>query len=404
MEASTESKSSDSAASSGRSDHPIPRAVVHKKILDVAESRPDASLEEIADEVSGATVSIVEQVLEEYGDPGRSDDPEDGADSSTASDPAGDDVAADASTADAELESGGESELDSSSDRNLDSEADSAIDAGTEDGSEDDTDGETIATTESDDTADAALELSIEPSDVTEKQLETFRAIDDSPDATQAELADRLGVSSATISQRVNAVEGFDWSERRAFVEALFDDETEPEGAGPNSNHGERETDGGTESESKPELESEAPPRERTGDERTEDEHIDCERTEDETVETNPHTTDENRSGPNDVSSGDGDLGTRDSLASERIASDDRAPVADLTRQVRRLTERLETLEDALAEIATAGVDADTGPGVASDPELAHNVIRACFADDRISEEEELRILKLLMAPDFDSS
>jgi hypothetical protein len=32
------------------------------------------------------------------------------------------------------------------------------------------------------------------------------------------------------------------------------------------------------------------------------------------------------------------------------------------------------------------------------DPELAHKVVHACLNSDRISEEEELRLLKQLMA------
>lgn len=41
----------------------------HRRILDIAEERPDATLETIADEVSSATVDLVERVLDEYGDP-----------------------------------------------------------------------------------------------------------------------------------------------------------------------------------------------------------------------------------------------------------------------------------------------------------------------------------------------
>ncbi|MFB6233651.1 MAG: winged helix-turn-helix domain-containing protein, partial [Haloarculaceae archaeon] len=51
-----------------------PRAVIHRRILDVAESRPDASLEAIGDEVAGATTDLVEQVLDEYGDPAETTD------------------------------------------------------------------------------------------------------------------------------------------------------------------------------------------------------------------------------------------------------------------------------------------------------------------------------------------
>ncbi|MEF8791818.1 MAG: winged helix-turn-helix domain-containing protein, partial [Haloarculaceae archaeon] len=46
-----------------------PRAMIHKRILDVAESKPSASMAEIADEIGGASVELVERVLGEYGDP-----------------------------------------------------------------------------------------------------------------------------------------------------------------------------------------------------------------------------------------------------------------------------------------------------------------------------------------------
>ena len=53
-----------------------PRAMVHRRILDVAASRPDATLSAIAGEVSGASPSLVERVLDEYGDPA-GEDPDD---------------------------------------------------------------------------------------------------------------------------------------------------------------------------------------------------------------------------------------------------------------------------------------------------------------------------------------
>ncbi len=53
-----------------RQDETPPRSMRHKRILDLAESRPDASMEEIAEAVPTATVDVVEEVLEEYGDPG----------------------------------------------------------------------------------------------------------------------------------------------------------------------------------------------------------------------------------------------------------------------------------------------------------------------------------------------
>lgn len=50
-----------------------PRAMIHRRILDVANNMPDASLKEIANEVSGASSELVDSVLAEYGDP--SDEP-----------------------------------------------------------------------------------------------------------------------------------------------------------------------------------------------------------------------------------------------------------------------------------------------------------------------------------------
>lgn len=50
-----------------------PRALIHQKILDNAADDPDASLEDIATDVSGANPDLVERVLNEYGDPGADD-------------------------------------------------------------------------------------------------------------------------------------------------------------------------------------------------------------------------------------------------------------------------------------------------------------------------------------------
>lgn len=58
-----------------------PRTVIHRRILDVADDMADTSLEEIAQEVSGASTEFVDRVLAEYGDPGeeppQSDDGDD---------------------------------------------------------------------------------------------------------------------------------------------------------------------------------------------------------------------------------------------------------------------------------------------------------------------------------------
>lgn len=46
-----------------------PQALIHKRILDAAEENPSASLSELSAVVSGASESLVNQVLDRYGDP-----------------------------------------------------------------------------------------------------------------------------------------------------------------------------------------------------------------------------------------------------------------------------------------------------------------------------------------------
>ncbi|WP_161625153.1 MarR family transcriptional regulator [Halosimplex carlsbadense] len=64
-----------------------------------------------------------------------------------------------------------------------------------------------------------------DPAALTDKQWETLRAVHREPTATQEEIAATLDVTRATVSKRVNEIEGFDWTNRRAFVKRLFDEE-----------------------------------------------------------------------------------------------------------------------------------------------------------------------------------
>lgn len=52
----------------------MPRALIHKRIPDEATERPEASIEELADEIAGPSGTLVERVLKEYGDPATSKD------------------------------------------------------------------------------------------------------------------------------------------------------------------------------------------------------------------------------------------------------------------------------------------------------------------------------------------
>lgn len=144
-----------------------PRAVIHKRILDRAEANPDASLAAIADDISGASAELVERVLDRYGDP-----------------------------------ADGQSEQASVDD------ADTVAQPATESQSTE---------SEPDATPDAERQH-MDFDELSDGQQDVLRAIRRHPEATQAELADRLGVSASTISNRVNSIEGFDWAEREAFV------------------------------------------------------------------------------------------------------------------------------------------------------------------------------------------
>lgn len=155
----------------------VPRAVIHKKILDAAQSYPNASIEELATTVNGASKDLIERVLDEYGDPAESDQ-----------------------TADGHVENEGQSDMSNTKTNGNTSDADTR----------------------------QAHETDREPVEVTEKQREALHAIRNHPDATQRDLAERFDVTQSTINNRLNSIEGFDWKHRQEFVESMFDDDTSP--------------------------------------------------------------------------------------------------------------------------------------------------------------------------------
>jgi len=162
-----------------------PRALVHRRILDAAERDPDATLAEIADRVGGATVDLVDDVLAEYGDPAAS-----GGDA------------------------GDESDADAADGADGANEGDDTAAAGESDSAQSQPSDATDGTDETAD-PDAAGAL-------TDRQRETLRAVAADPDASQAAVADRLGVSRATVSRRLNGIPGFEWSDRAAFAARLL--------------------------------------------------------------------------------------------------------------------------------------------------------------------------------------
>lgn len=158
----------------------IPRAIIHKKIIDVAKERPDTSITELAEIVNGASPDLVEHVLEEYGDPAR------------VSERVGGDPVE-------------ESPEETEDDSNIKTEQKL-------------TDSD-LATQEEE---ELQREPVTDPNRIPEKQREILRTIYEKPEKTQKEIAEQFDVSSATICRRINDVDGFEWNDRHEFVERIF--------------------------------------------------------------------------------------------------------------------------------------------------------------------------------------
>lgn len=252
-------------------DPKYPRAMVHKRILDRAETDPDATIEEIAREVSGGTVPLVEQVLEEYGDPGRESptiqreggDPEepraeDGSQEPlTGEGPPGSTTGGgtrgsaddDPGEAEDEPDRGEDPRERLGSDARNDSqhvadddESRGAVnesaqrDPGTDEGSEpadestqresgDDESRQSATDPAPSDDGDEELREIVTgiEDDLTDEQSKTLRLIYEHPTASQRQIASMLDVTHTTVYHRLQPIDGFEWDDRWEFVSALFD-------------------------------------------------------------------------------------------------------------------------------------------------------------------------------------
>jgi transcriptional regulator with XRE-family HTH domain len=185
----------------------MPQSMRHKQILDVAADNPDASMSELASMVPSATPELVERVLEEYGDPASADD--DTAEMETA-----------ATTEEQDESSESEDQRDHET---MDPTETSEEPGSTSEETVETADELTKESTTSDEQAEEDTEQRYpSPEELTEKQRTTLRAVTHSPDVTQRELAEELDVSRATISNRLNDIDGFDWADRETFVSTVF--------------------------------------------------------------------------------------------------------------------------------------------------------------------------------------
>jgi DNA-binding CsgD family transcriptional regulator len=152
-------------------------SIRHKQILDAAADHPDASLDELASMVTSATEELVQRVLDEHGDPA------------------------------ANTESDG-----------TEDNAPSAEATGKETPTTEEASGDTAATADATHSTESpAL------TDLTIKQRTVLEYVAMDPSATQREIGEQLGVTAATVGNRVNDIKGFSWDDRQSFIEQVFD-------------------------------------------------------------------------------------------------------------------------------------------------------------------------------------
>ena len=336
-----------------------PRSVRQKHVLDVAEAHPDASIEWIADQVPSGDAKFVESVLETYGDPAREP-------AKTDAEPAGQTTAvSDGGTHDskpnAEADGGRAVSGPSVEEPSGTGTDDPAIEPN---GASRGDVGETDASiTSSDAEPDADPDPMPSRAELTETQRETLATIRNHPEATQRELAERLGVSAPTINNRVNTIPGFEWEQRRQFVAAIFDPEGSQRTATDDAVTDRSETNKNRNGTAAAAATTNT--REKT------------------TVESDPDTESNDRE-----TNSEGDVPDSEPTAT---AVADEEPAGELTA----LVEELATLNDRLERVLDETGSADDGnaPRI-EDPELAHKVIRVCIEAEQISEEEELEIIE----------
>lgn len=292
------------------SNRTLPSSMRHKRILDVAADQPDASIEDIAEQVGMATPDLVERVLEQYGDPSVDADSTNVAPTAKTDDP----IATNAEAVDSTPEKADNVDASNTDEQPTQSES-NATDDGTP---------------------------STDPEALSAKQRRTLQAIHEQPDATQREIAAEFDVTAATISNRVNSIDGFEWQRRRQFVETLFGSDAEHG----TSDETEESTVGASESSSMP-------------------------------PETEPHAVDS------------------EERAVESVSATDGGQAEAVSKNIEQLADRVASIESRLDN---EDMESSSGSTGFDDFELLRKVLHACLESDVISEEEELRIMQVLLS------
>ena len=188
------------------------------------------------------------------------------------------------------------------------------------------------------------------PDALSSTERETLRAIQRHPTASQRDLAEKLGVTASTVSNRVNGIDGFDWASREEFADAVFDDEAPESTATADDSDGASDA-GPTASESVPDE-------------------------------------------------ADGRGSGADTATESRSPAEPATAAGEVNTTLMTFQSTVEDLSDKLADLegqVETVTDGGDSPQPFQDPELVHKVVHACMDSENISEEEELRILDSLL-------
>ena len=190
-----------------------PRAVIHKKILNAAESDPNASMAQIADGIAGASTELVERVLEQYGDPAGDVPNVQGsvhADEQKGSDEFGEQERRE------DVDQVGKGDEPPEVEDGQDMDTEDNEDGREESSARDEHESEGEPRTEENGRSDEGY------AELSDKQLRVLRLIEQRPEASQGDLAGEFDVTRATISRWLNDIEGFEWPRRREHARRLL--------------------------------------------------------------------------------------------------------------------------------------------------------------------------------------
>ena len=332
-------------------------SIRQKRVLEIAEKKPNASLSEISEEIPSATVDYVDRILDRFGDPAasaeeNSDDsqPEDtGAktnkhNKSQSKNPNKEKMSKeDPPTSPPPIPGTGSDSTDESDQTDVARESEEPSIADNLRGSQKESDEETP-----------------DPDDLTQKERETLRAIHYEPTAAQKEIATMLGVSRATVSNRVNAISGFNWQNRESFVEEMFDEEIIIDDS---------ITDGENQSN-------------------TEETNSNSYNENSAISDTSNSTASELISQEIDDSNVDSKTGGVNQTAGDSVDPDVSGDIAEMANKMNEIEHCLDKLEENIEN-----TDSHNG-SLLNNSELLHKVIHACMNSDIVSEEEEIKILE----------